>query len=172
MRDAADALDRAADRFDALVDDVPDAWLTADQAAAFHGRDARSAWPDDAAAAARVARAAASDLTALAPDLDADDAPWLDDAPRDDQDFGWMGLTQLLGRVHTMLDAAAAAPPTPDAPPAHAYDLFDRHPFHLAVGSYLSAAGLVSAAALTVVVLAARHHAPTPALAPFLTADA
>ena len=79
-----------------------------------------------------------------------------------------MGLTQLLRRVHAMLDAAEAAPSAPDARPAHAYDQFDRHPFHLAVGSYLSAAGLISAAALTVVVLAARHDAATPALAPLV----
>ncbi len=79
-----------------------------------------------------------------------------------------MGLMQLLERVHAMLDAAVAAPAAPGAPPAHAYDLFDRHPFHLAVGSYLSAAGLISAAALTVVVLAARHDAPTHALAPIV----
>ncbi|MFN2322316.1 MAG: hypothetical protein ABR510_05095 [Trueperaceae bacterium] len=165
---AADALERAAARFDALTTDVPEPWLTAEHAAAFHGRTARSAWPEDAAAAARVAHAAARDLAALAPSLDADDAAWLDDAPRPDQDFGWMGLTQLLERVHAMLDAAESAPAAPDAPPAHAYDLFDHHPFHLAVGSYLSAAGLISAAALTVIVLAARHDAPTPALAPIV----
>lgn len=166
--DATATLERAAARFEALASDAPEAWLTPEHAAAFHGRDARTAWPQDAVAAARVARAAASDLAALGPSLTAADAPWLDDAPRPDQDFGWMGLTQLLERVHAMLDAAAAAPAAPDAPPAHAYDPFDRHPFHLAVGSYLSAAGLISAAALTVVVLAARHDAPTPALAPFV----
>jgi hypothetical protein len=166
--DAAAALERAAARFEALAADAPEAWLTPEHAARFHGRDARTAWPADAAAAARVARATASDLAALAPTLDGDDAAWLDDAPRADQDFGWMGLTQLLARVHAMLDAAEAAPEAPEAPPAHAYDRFDHHPFHLAVGSYLSAAGLISAAALTVVVLAARHDASTPALAPFV----
>lgn len=166
--DAADALERAAARFEALAADAPEAWLTPEHAARFHGRDARTAWPEDAAAAARVARATASDLAALAPSLDGDDAAWLDDVPRADQDFGWMGLTQLLARVHAMLDAAEGAPEAPEAPPAHAYDRFDHHPFHLAVGSYLSAAGLVSAAALTVVVLAARHDASTPALAPFV----
>jgi hypothetical protein len=170
--DVSEALARAADRFETLAIDPPEAWLTPAHAAAFHGRDARSAWPQDARAAAQVAAAAAADLAALAPTLDADDVGWLDDAPRADQDFGWMGLTQVVDRVHTMLDAAEAAPDAPDAPPAHAYDLFDRHPFHLAVGSYLSAAGLISAAALTVVVLAARHDATTPALAPHLTASA
>jgi len=171
-REAANALLRAAERFDRLATTAPDAWLAPDVAAAFHGRAAREAWPADAAAAARVARATASDLTALAPSLGAADAPWLDDAPRADQDFGWMGLTQLLERAHDMLAAAEAAPSEPVARPAHAYDLFDRHPFHLAVGSYLSAAGLMSAAALTVAVLAARHGAATPALAPHLTASA
>jgi hypothetical protein len=171
-RDAADALERAAERFVRLAASPPDAWLAPDVAAAFHCRAAREAWPADAAVAARVARAAARDLAALAPSLAAADAPWLDDAPRADQDFGWMGLTQLLERVQAMLAAAEAAPAAPDARPAHAYDLFDRHPFHLAVGSYLSAAGLVSAAALTVVVLAARHGAATPALAPHLSANA
>lgn len=170
--DAAAALERAAARFDALALHAPEAWLTPEHAAAFHGRDARTAWPEDARAAAQVARAAARDLAALAPSLTASDAAWLDDAPRADQDFGWMGLTQLLERVHAMLGAAEAAPDAPDAPPAHAYDLFDRHPFHLAVGSYLSAAGLISAAAMTVVVLAARHRAPTPALAPIVGAGA
>ena len=167
-REATTALERAAARFDALATNVPGAWLTPEHAAAFHGRDAREAWPEDARTAARVARAAASDLAALAPSLTAGDAPWLDDAPRADQDFGWMGLLQVLERVHAMLDAAEAAPDAPDARPAHAYDQFDRHPFHLAVGSYLSAAGLISAAAMTVVVLAARHQAPTPALAPIV----
>ncbi len=165
---AVAALTRAATRFEALAANVPEPWLTPDHAAAFHGRDARSAWPEDASAAARVAHATAHDLAALAPSLTAADAPWLDDAPRADQDFGWMGLLQVLERVHAMLDAADAAPAAPDAPPAHAYDQFDRHPFHLAVGSYLSAAGLVSAAALTVVVLAAHHRAPTPELAPIV----
>ena len=169
--DAAEALERASARFDRLTNDPPNAWLAPDVAAAFHGRAARDAWSEDAAAAARVARAAASDLAALAPVLTPTDAPWLDDAPRADQDFGAMGLTQLLERVHVMLDAAEAAPTAPDTPPTHAYDLFDRHPFHLAVGSYLSAAGLVSAAALTVVVLAARHDAPIPALAPVTWAN-
>lgn len=171
-RDAVATLQRVAARFGALAADVPDAWLDPEHAAAFHGRPARAAWPEDAAAAARVARATAADLDALAPALAPVDAPWLDDAPRPDQDFGWMGLGQLLARTEAMLIAAGHAAATPPERPAHAYDLFDRHPFHLAVGSYLSAAGLVSAAALTVAVLAARHAAPTPALAPILGAGA
>jgi hypothetical protein len=69
-----------------------------------------------------------------------------------------MGLQQLLLRIGTMLSDAEARAEEPPQRPAHAYDLFDRHPFHLAVGSYLSAAGLMSAALLLVAILAARHQ--------------
>lgn len=68
-----------------------------------------------------------------------------------------MGLLQLLQRLQRMLDQAEQRAAEMPQRPAHAYDLFDQHPFHLAVGSYLSAAGLVSAALLTVQILAARH---------------
>jgi hypothetical protein len=161
-------LERAAARFADLAAQPPAAWLDADHAAAFGGRSATDAWTPDALAAADVARAAARDLGMMA--LDAADLPWLDDAPRPDQDFGAMGLIQLLERIHGMLDGAERLALEPPRRPAHAYDLFDAHPFHLAVGSYLSAAGLTSAAALIVVALAARRAAPTPALAPMLWA--
>lgn len=167
-RAAAVDLERAAERFERLARRPPLPWLAPDRAPAFHGRGAIEAWPHDAGAAADVARAAAADLAGLAGGLGEGDAGWLDDAPRPDQDFGAMGLTQLLARIHAMLDAAERAAAEPPTRPAHAYDLFDRHPFHLAVGSYLSAAGLTAAAALVVVVLAARRAAPTPALAPWL----
>jgi hypothetical protein len=165
---AVAGLERAAARFADLALLPPASWLDADHAAAFGGRAAADAWAPDARAAATTARAAARDLGGLA--LDGKDLPWLDDAPRSDQDFGAMGLNQLLERTHAMLDGAERLALEPPRRPAHAYDLFDAHPFHLAVGSYLSAAGLVSAAALVVVTLAARHAAPTPALAPIVWA--
>jgi hypothetical protein len=167
---AVAGLERAAARFADLALLPPAGWLDADHAAAFGGRAAADAWTPDARAAAATARAAARDLGGLA--LDDADLAWLDDAPRPDQDFGAMGLTQLLERIGSMLDGAERLALEPPRRPAHAYDLFDAHPFHLAVGSYLSAAGLVSAAALIVVTLAARHAAPTPALAPVVWASA
>ena len=154
---------RAATRFEALIERDAGAWLAPDHAATFHGRDPRRAWSEDCRAAARVARAAAEALHALAGSLSERERGWLDDAPRDDQDFGAMGLSQLLARIHGMLAAAERAAAQPPQRPAHAYDLFDRHPFHLAVGSYLSAAGLTSAALLITQVLAANHDASTPA---------
>ena len=160
--DTAAALRTAATRFVALADLRVDAWLTPDHAASFHGRDARTAWREDAAAAATVAQVAADTLDRLAPSLEEVDRGWLDDAPRDDQDFGAMGLVQLVERIHAMLGAAERAGSDAPLRPAHAYDLFDRHPFHLSVGSYLSAAGLVSAALLIVQVLAARHDIDAP----------
>jgi hypothetical protein len=137
-------------------------WLDEGYGAAFHGRPAQLAWRDDTVAAARVARVAASDLVALRAYLDDDDRRWLDDAPRADQDFGAMGLMQLGERITALLERAERELSTPPERPAHAYDLFDRHPYHLAVGSYLSAAGLTSAALLLVAVIAARHGAPLP----------
>ncbi|TVR95225.1 MAG: hypothetical protein EA416_02190 [Trueperaceae bacterium] len=156
-------LRRAAARFDALSMRDAGGWLAPDHAASFHGRDARRAWREDCSAAARVALAAAEALDALAGSLSERDRGWLDDAPRDDQDFGAMGLRQLLARIHGMLAGAERTADEPPQRPAHAYDLFDRHPFHLAVGSYLSAAGLTSAALLITQVLAARHGTSTPA---------
>jgi hypothetical protein len=167
---AVAGLERAAARFADLASLPPAGWLDADHAAAFGGRTAADAWAPDARAAAATARAAARDLGGMV--LDGADLPWLDDAPRPDQDFGAMGLTQLLERTHAMLGGAERLALEPPRRPAHAYDLFDAHPFHLALGSYLSAAGLVAAAALIVVVLAARRAAPTAALAPIVWAHA
>jgi len=132
-------------------------------AASFHGRDAATAWREDTVAAGAAAQAAAADLADLRWVVDMGDLPWLDDAPRSDQDFGAMGLMQLLARIDAMLAAAESAAARQPRRPSHAYDLFDTHPFHLAVGSYLSAAGLTAAALLTVAVIAARHRAGTPA---------
>jgi hypothetical protein len=132
--------------------------LGREHAASFHGRSAAVAWCEDGAAAAALAQWAAEDLAELAPRLTERDRGWLDDAPRAGQDFGAMGLKQLLARIAGLLMTAEARAAEPPQRPAHAYDLFDSHPFHLAVGSYLSAAGLVSAARLTVAILAARHE--------------
>ena len=57
-------------------------------------------------------------------------------------DFGYEGVLQQLDRAERMLVAAGTG--FDDVLPglAHAYDLLDRSPFHLAVGSYLSATGV------------------------------
>jgi hypothetical protein len=154
---AAHELDLLASRFERLAERDLGGWLGREHAASFHGRSAAVAWCEDGATATAVAREAAAALSAIAATLDEADRGWLDDAPRADQDFGAMGLGQLLQRIGAMLSAAERRAAEAPERPAHAYDLFDRHPFHLAVGSYLSAAGLVSAALLTVAILASHH---------------
>ncbi|HEX7001491.1 MAG TPA: BPL-N domain-containing protein [Trueperaceae bacterium] len=153
--EVAHKLWRAAERFAALSGRKAGAWLAPGFAAAFHGVPAKRAWTNELRAAAAATAAAAEDLETLLPRLDEGDVRWLDDEPRVAQDFGAMGLLQLVDRIHAMLDRAEGAIPRPAERPAHAYDLFDTHPFHLAMGSYLSAAGLAAAALLTVVTLAA-----------------
>lgn len=152
-----EALTRAADRFAGLAEADPGAWLASGFAPSFHGKPARDAWRTDTRAAAAAARAAATGLEGVADALDEADGPWLDDEARAEQDFGAMGLLQILRTVHAQLDGAYAALPEPARRPSHAYDLFDEHPFHLAVGSYLSAAGLTAAALLAVALLLSEH---------------
>lgn len=161
-RAAAERLEHAGGRFADLAYRDGSAWLDAGNAPALGGRDARTAWRVDGAYASATVFGAAKDLAAFADRLGEAERPWLDDAPREDQDVGWMGLVQLVDRMHRMLDAAEAGLTDPPQRPAHAYDLFGTHPFHLAVGTYLSAAGLAAGALLTTVVLARCVGAPTP----------
>jgi len=156
----ADELDSTADRFRAIADRPPGAWLDPERAASFHGRDARAIWRTDAAAAASALAEAASELRALSRGLGPVDHAWLDDAPRPDQDVGAMGLAQMAQRMHGMLDRAEELADTRPAQPVHAYDLFDAHPYHLAVATYLSAAGLAAGARSIVTVLGARQETP------------
>jgi len=164
----ATELRASAERFARLADRDDGGWLDAGHAPSFHGATARDAWRRDAVAAAGVARAAARVLDAVAPKLDGHDRGWLDDRPRPDQDVGAMGLLQMVARVRAALDVAEARLEHPVEVPAHAYDGLETHPFHLAVGTYLSAAGLIAAAALVAAVLATRHAAPLGPLDPIL----
>jgi hypothetical protein len=162
---AADSLRRIAERFERLgssaVRASARAWLTQEMAARFHGVEASMAWQRDTRAASSAAACAAAQLTRLEAFVDERDTPWLDDASRPDQDFGYLGLTQLVARIESMLDGAEHALLREPQRPRHAYDLFDSHPFHLAVGSYLSAAGLTAGALLLSALLAFRHGATT-----------
>ncbi len=167
-REAVDSLRRASQRFSALSAEPPRGWLEPGYAASFHGTPASTAWGLELTAASEACAAAAADLADLAAliegasagevgALSAADARWLDDAPRSGQDFGAMGLLQIASRLHSQLDEAERSAARPPVRPAHAYDLFDSHPFHLAMGSYLSAAGMAAAALLAVALIAAGH---------------
>jgi hypothetical protein len=170
--EGAEALRTLAAGFARLPDRADSGWLDPEVAPSFHGRTARELWRRDAAAAADVAGRAAELAERLAPALDEADRGWLDDAPRRDQDVGAMGLRQLVARAASMRDRAEARLDDPPTRPAHAYDGLDASPFHLAVGTYLSAAGLVAAAALALAAIAARHGRPPGPLATVLEAGA
>src|SRR5690606_25774386 len=101
--EASAELRRASARFAALSSADAGGWLEPGYAAAFAGAPARAAWAVDLSAAAEACSAAAEDLEALAAGLDSADVPWLDDAQRPDQDYGAMGLRQLVAKLHEQL---------------------------------------------------------------------
>ena len=79
-----------------------------------------------------------------------------------------MGLLQLAEQANAMLQRAVEAADRGPRALAHAYDGLGDHPFHLAVGSYLSAAGLVAGAAWQSAALAADRDRPLGPLASWL----
>lgn len=121
-------------------------------------------------AAVREARAIlvplAAWLRALPASEGATAAFLLDAEPRPDQDFGFAGARQLLRRALEMTRTAKSVPP--DRWPAFtgAYDQFLDHPYHLVASVYLSAGGLVAAAALQATAFAAANRLPDPRLLP------
>ena len=85
----------------------------------------------------------------------------LDCAPKPGQDVGFMGTCQLLD--HALELAQRAVDPTTEWPDfTGAYDQLETHPYHLLVGSYLSAGGLIAAAALQVTAFTALNALPQP----------
>jgi putative intracellular protease/amidase len=152
-----DSLSRVAAAFERLASTPPAAWLEAGTAPGFHGLGAPALWERDVEAAGRLAGFTREAYAAVAFELTAEDTGWLDDEPRNNQDVGGMGLVQLLDRANADLAEAERLRDAPPSEPAHAYDALDRHPFHLTVGTYLSAGGLLAAAALVVAMLNDRH---------------
>lgn len=154
LEEVAVRLERVAGLFHALAAEGPRPWLEPGRAPSFMGRSPAALWRE---AAQRAARAAAEAAT-LVRRLEREDlrpaARWLDDPPLANQDVGFMGLRQLTERAETALREACRRLDAPE-PLAHAYDGLQTHPFHLAVGSYLSAAGLSAAALLAAVAVAA-----------------
>lgn len=163
-RHVDDNLKRLAWAFERLADASPDGWLEVGAAPGFHGLSAQALWRRDVEAAGRLAGFTREAYAAVAFQLTHKEIGWLDDRPRNDQDVGAMGLIQLLERANADLEHAERQLHCPPEQPAHAYDALDRHPFHLTVGTYLSAGGLLAAAALVVAILSDRHDRHTGAL--------
>jgi hypothetical protein len=169
--EGAATLRRVAAGFDALAGYDEAAWTASGAAPSFLGTAPRDAWRRDRVAASRLATLLADRLGGWAPELRDEDRGWLDDRPRSDQDVGAMGLLQLAAEAEALIASASRAAQDGPAPLAHAYDGLDRHPFHLAVGSYLSAAGLVAGAALQAATLAADRQLALGPLAAWLFDD-
>ena len=156
----ASAFERVAVGFARLQAHDDAAWLEGDASPTFLGTGPRVAWRRDRVAAETVAREVAASWREAAAVASDADLPWLDDRPRPDQDVGAMGLLQLAEQAEDALAAAERGASDGPEPLAHAYDGLDQHPFHLAVGSYLSAAGLVAGAALQTATAAALQGRP------------
>lgn len=94
---------------------------------------------------------------------------WLSCEPEKGQDYGFVGLAQLAGHLHALLDRAQAAPPPPV--PTSPYSDWEHHPYHLTASSYLSAAGLAASAALATGTLLRLADFPFPSPYPLFSPD-
>ena len=127
-------------------------WLAT--APSFLGRTPEQLWQEALMRAETVSVQTATYLEQLAGrSLSAAAVAWLGDKPHPNQDVGFMGLTVLVQQVRKALLAGQAALDTNPEPLNFAYDGLDWHPYHLLVGSYLSAAGLAAATLLSSVTL-------------------
>ncbi len=94
----------------------------------------------------------------------------LDCAPKSGQDVGFMGARQLLGRAHEMV--LKATDPSAEWPTfTGAYDQLATHPYHLLASSYLSACGMIAAAALQVTAFTSLNDLPFSLPIPLTSGD-
>jgi hypothetical protein len=171
---SADRLDALTKRFVTLIPADTGTWLEPGNAASFLGRDPATLWREALERAAEVAPANARQLRDIAAS-GAELGPlrrWIDDPPNANQDYGFMGLVQLLDTAERMTATAERQLSAEPVPMAHAYDALDIHPYQQLVGSYLSAVGLVACTALSSAVIAAGCGLEPGALAGYLLADA
>jgi putative intracellular protease/amidase len=155
LRDTCAVLRQSAQHFHKLRQIATGRWLSKDHAPGFLGKNAAQLWHEGLAEASEITEKTAAILQTLLDEgtpLTAA-ALWLDNPPLPNQDVGFMGLQQLANCIHEMLTEAQHALTTDPIPLAHAYDALDKHPYHLATGSYLSAAGLSAAALLCATVI-------------------
>lgn len=153
----APELERVSKRFDALAERSPGAWLRSGCVPRFMGLDPSVLWSAALADASRATRDAARYVRRLAHDHETVAGParsWVDASAPDEQDYGFMGLAQIVEAIDDALDRGEAAIATGAADCLeHAYADLGAHPYQLIVSSYLSAAGLAACAALSATVL-------------------
>ena len=90
----------------------------------------------------------------------------LDREAKPDQDFGFVGMSQLLERALEMACQAETKPPNQWPAFTGPYNEFLSHPYHLVAAVYLSAGGLIAGAALQAAAFAAQNGLKAPNLFP------
>jgi hypothetical protein len=144
-------------RFEALAKTTPKAWLESGQTPSFMGLSSQRIWQEGLMQAAKVSKDTSSYLRKLVKSNESDKLPkaskWIDSEAKPGQDFGFVGLRQLVRMIETFIDDGEQKLAGEPFALKHPYDGFLTHPFHLLVGSYLSAIGLTSGVALSSAVI-------------------
>ena len=144
-------------RFDALAHAAHKEWLIPGEAPGFLGHSAEELWRESLSRAAEVSAAAARYLKRLTAESDsaafAAVHKWIDHEARPGQDYGFVGLKQLVETLEQVVSRGEAKLHQPPFQMKHAYDGFFDHPYLLLAATYLSASGLVSSAALSCAVI-------------------
>lgn len=159
LASVAPELERISKRFAALEARSPGSWLRPGCVPRFMGLEPQALWSAALADASRVTRDAARFVRRLGHDHETFAGAarsWLDTSAPEGQDYGFMGLVQIVEAIDDALDRGEAAIAAGDAGCVeHAYADLGAHPYQLIVGSYLSAAGLAACAVLSATVLGA-----------------
>lgn len=147
-----------AGRFHELAVADPGAWAVPGRVARFLGMEPTDLWRRAATDASAASSDTAAYLSRLAATPGSVDEPelvdrWLLARAPEGQDYGFAGLIPLLERAGGMASVALEAMSTPPFGLSGPYDGMDRHPYQLAVSSYLSAAGLAASGLLSAVAL-------------------
>ena len=144
-------LSRLADRYARAAERLQ-GWQVAPMPTApgFLGLTATELWRQGLSEAAQLTQGVAVALRGLAQAaaIPASLHHWIDTPAPDAQDYGFVGLVQLVAQVPTLMDRAEALQGTELPVHTSPYGDWPDHPYHLLVSSYLSAAGLMADAAL------------------------
>lgn len=153
----ASRLTTIAERFESLAKTTPKAWLKSGQTPSFMGLSSQKIWQEGLTQVAKVSKDSSSYLRNLVTSKEsaklAKASKWIDYEAKPGQDFGFVGLRQLVRMIETFIDDSEQKLVGEPFALKHPYDGFLTHPFHLLVGSYLSAIGLTAGVALSSTVI-------------------